>query len=81
MSFFDDLDAKLAREKPVKPIKLRPAEEGDECANPNCRGLYESRGSEDGCCSCHIAPPCGWCTDQFLACTECGAEPNGRGRA
>ena len=39
MSYFDELDAKLAREKPAKPIELEPAEEGDCCPDPDCGGV------------------------------------------
>lgn len=26
----------------------------------------------DSCCSCHINPPCSYCTDQELHCLDCG---------
>jgi len=26
----------------------------------------------EGCCSCHINPPCSYCTDAPLVCVDCG---------
>ena len=47
-------------------------EEGDKC--PACLNgelVWQSHHT-DGCCSCHITPPCSYCTDQDLACQKCG---------
>jgi hypothetical protein len=30
------------------------------------------RSIHDGCCSCHISPPCSYCTDQEEYCKDCG---------
>lgn len=29
---------------------------------------------DDSCCSCHINPPCSYCTDLIEYCTDCGEE-------
>jgi hypothetical protein len=29
---------------------------------PEYQELADEFAAEDGCCSCHIAPPCGYCT-------------------
>ena len=45
-------------------------EEGDECKT--CRvGKLVEKHSGDGC-SCHISPPCSYCTGTKLVCDECG---------
>lgn len=47
-------------------------EEGNKCADPECKGLMGFRPVEN--CSCHINPPCGACTDNPLVCLECGLQ-------
>lgn len=52
-------------------------EEGDTC--PECKeGVFEYKPSdpEDRGCYCHICPPCSYCTDQVLTCSECGHVPD-----
>lgn len=45
-------------------------EEGDKCPESKCKGKLSYR-PKDGCCSCHINPPCGYCTNTRLLCDEC----------
>lgn len=45
-------------------------EEGDECKTC-CVGKLVEKHSGEGC-SCHISPPCSYCTDTKLVCDECG---------
>jgi hypothetical protein len=45
--------SELAAAEPVERV-LTPEAQAD-------RDDFDSD-SDDGCCSCHIAPPCGWCT-------------------
>lgn len=46
--------------------------EVDENCNRNgCIGVIQER-DIDGCCSCHIHPPCGYCTTPKEYCPECG---------
>lgn len=40
-----------------------------KCQHTNTE--YRSHHS-DSCCSCHISPPCSYCTDQDLHCLDCG---------
>ncbi len=50
-----------------------PAEglEVDEVCNRNgCQGTIEAR-DLDGCCLCHISPPCSYCTTDPAYCPEC----------
>jgi len=43
----------------------------DETCNRNgCRGIISSKGKEGGC-SCHISPPCSYCTTPDEYCPEC----------
>ena len=43
----------------------------DEVCNRNrCQGIIEEHDIE-GCCSCHINPPCGYCTELKNYCPEC----------
>lgn len=48
-------------------------EEGELCNRGGCCGIIE-RIEKDGCCSCHINPPCGYCTDPDTYCPECNWE-------
>lgn len=48
-----------------------PEEEGEPC--PDCGAGVVEKKDGDGC-SCHINPPCGYCTSAHLACDECGWE-------
>ncbi|GGY87871.1 hypothetical protein [Shewanella fodinae] len=50
-------------------------EEGDKC--PECKkGILDWKNPDkeirDRGCSCHISPPCSYCTGQVLHCDECG---------
>lgn len=45
--------------------------EGYPC--PDCQSRLEIDHRLDGC-SCHINPPCGYCTENSLVCTDCGLE-------
>ena len=44
---------------------------GEKCNRDGCNGIIEE-GEKDGCCSCHINPPCGYCTTQTEYCPICG---------
>lgn len=44
---------------------------GDTCNRDNCQGIIDEHDS-DGCCSCHINPPCSWCETSREYCPECG---------
>lgn len=44
---------------------------GEKCNRNGCKGIIEE-GEKDGCCSCHINPPCGYCTIQTEYCPVCG---------
>ena len=46
--------------------------EGVICARDGCEGVLHIPPVEN--CSCHINPPCAACTDNLLACPECGWE-------
>src|SRR5579859_6879037 len=41
------------------------------CNRDGCKGVIVEHDS-DGCCSCHINPPCGYCTTSREYCPECG---------
>jgi len=53
-------------------------EYGDTCNRDGCRGVMEPTPPDhsDGC-SCHIAPPCGYCLDTRPVCSECGHDEGG----
>lgn len=44
---------------------------GDRCNRNGCRGIIDEH-EKDGCCSCHIHPPCSYCTTDASYCDECG---------
>lgn len=45
--------------------------EGEVCNRNGCNGIIEE-GEKEGCCSCHINPPCSYCTTQTEYCPICG---------
>lgn len=52
---------------------MKTYELGDKCPDKNCNGHFVEQES-DGCCSCHICAPCGYCTNPMIECDECGFE-------
>lgn len=46
-------------------------ESGDTCNRDGCNGIIKEH-EKEGCCSCHINPPCGYCTEPTAYCDECG---------
>ncbi|WP_431860049.1 hypothetical protein [Azospirillum sp.] len=60
-----------AKFAPVVPRPPVEPEEGGPCPD-GCGGTLELPPPEN--CSCHIAPPCGDCTDRVLTCSRCGWE-------
>lgn len=44
---------------------------GEMCNRNGCTGIIEE-GEKEGCCSCHINPPCSYCTTQTEYCPVCG---------
>jgi hypothetical protein len=45
--------------------------EGETCNREGCTGIIQEI-EKEGSCSCHINPPCGYCTEQNAYCEECG---------
>lgn len=43
-------------------------EKGETC---ECGGIIDEY-EKEGCCSCHINPPCSYCTEQTAFCPDCG---------
>lgn len=43
---------------------------GEKCNRDKCEGLIEEHDKKG--CSCHIAPPCGSCTESRGYCPKCG---------
>lgn len=48
---------------------------GEICNRNDCKGIIDEH-EKDGSCSCHINPPCGYCTTDSSYCPECGWEPS-----
>lgn len=47
-------------------------EEGDRCGRDGCNGVIEFAYDErKGGCSCHISPPCNYCTSSYEHCPIC----------
>lgn len=44
---------------------------GEICGREGCEGIIDSYGKE-GSCSCHINPPCSYCTEISEFCPKCG---------
>lgn len=45
-------------------------EVGDVCGRSGCAGVI-AEAPREGCCSCHISPPCASCTEPREYCPEC----------
>lgn len=43
---------------------------GDNCNRNGCKGIINEH-EKEGCCSCHINPPCGYCTTDTSYCPVC----------
>lgn len=43
---------------------------GEICNRDGCKGIIEEHDTE-GCCSCHINPPCSYCTTSREYCSVC----------
>lgn len=43
---------------------------GEKCNRDGCQGIINEHSAE-GCCSCHINPPCSYCTTARGYCPEC----------
>ena len=44
---------------------------GETCNRNDCKGIIKEY-EKKGCCSCHINPPCGYCTEPNAYCEACG---------
>lgn len=44
---------------------------GEKCNRNGCNGIIDEH-EKEGCCSCHINPPCSYCTTPSEYCPECG---------
>lgn len=44
---------------------------GETCNRDGCAGIIDEHEKEGGC-SCHINPPCGYCTEPNSFCSTCG---------
>lgn len=44
---------------------------GEICNRNGCAGIIDEY-EKEGCCSCHINPPCGYCTTDSSYCPVCG---------
>lgn len=59
--------------KPKSMLGEIKPEEGGLCPDLTCEeGVLEY--DNGGNCTCHINPPCGYCTDAPLTCNQCGTE-------
>lgn len=43
---------------------------GDQCGRDGCTGIIDEH-EKEGSCSCHINPPCGYCTTNAEYCPIC----------
>lgn len=43
---------------------------GEVCNRDGCNGIIDEH-EKEGCCSCHINPPCGYCTTDTAYCPDC----------
>lgn len=43
---------------------------GEQCNRDGCAGIIDEH-EKEGSCSCHINPPCGYCTNDSAFCPVC----------
>jgi hypothetical protein len=48
---------------------------GETCNRNGCAGIIDEH-EKEGSCSCHINPPCGYCTTDTAYCPECNWCPD-----
>lgn len=46
------------------------SEVGERCGRDGCDGVI-AEDNINGCCSCHLHPPCAYCTTPKECCPEC----------
>jgi|GEM_PF-706968 hypothetical protein len=46
---------------------------GEVCNRDGCTGIIDEH-EKEGCCSCHINPPCSYCTTDTAFCPKCDWE-------
>lgn len=46
--------------------------EGEKCNRNGCIGIMQDNRDPDWGCSCHLNPPCGYCTSDEYICDTCG---------
>ena len=44
---------------------------GEKCNRNGCNGIIDEH-EKEGECTCHINPPCSYCTTQTSYCPKCG---------
>ena len=44
---------------------------GEICNRDGCNGIIDEH-QKEGCCSCHINPPCSYCVEPNAYCETCG---------
>lgn len=76
---WEDEDIQLAQEidpytaNLIWPHKAVGIDEDSICNRLGCEGIIQLKPDENkGCCSCHINPPCAYCTSTQPECPECG---------
>lgn len=47
---------------------------GEICNRDGCKGIIDES-EKEGSCSCHIHPPCSYCTTDTAYCPDCNWEP------
>ena len=63
--------------KPVLGVEANPGLAfGEVCNRKGCKAILQEAES-DGCCSCHIHPPCSYCTTNRAYCPACGWNAQG----
>lgn len=53
---------------------------GEMCNRDGCKGVVDEY-EKDGCCSCHIDPPCSYCVEPNAFCNTCGWNAKGEQQA
>lgn len=48
----------------------------EQCNRNGCAGIMEDCRNDDFGCTCHVNPPCSYCTDNDYTCDTCGANVN-----
>ena len=65
-------NSEVTQTEPAPELKPLGYEVGEVCNRDGCSGTIAETHDPEGGCSCHLHPPCGYCTEPREKCSKCG---------